>query len=177
MVSCAMPFAPVVTRSPASTGVPRAGVERWPLALVRLTSPVTKVNSPLAALAHRGVAASAASSMRFTELRAGAFMACLRLDHFAADRRRDLVAVEVVDVDVGAVVRVRVREAQRALVAELPAEAEGEFSVDVLAVGDDRGARELVLVLAVDHAQPVEDLQLRRDRVLQVAAQAAEVLA
>src|SRR5258708_21233 len=178
IVSWAMPWAPVAMRSPGSTGVPFAGVTRWPFALVSETSPVTNVNSPLAAPASIGTAASAAASSRFTELRTGLVMGRLSgLEHVAADRGRDLAAVEVVDVDVGAVVRIRVLQVQRALVAELPVHAERGFGVHVLALLHQVGARERIAVAGVDHGEPGEGCRLRRHGVLEVAAHAREVLA
>src|SRR5258706_13709855 len=113
MVSCAMPLAPVAMRSPASTGVPRAGVERWPFAFVSVTSPTTKVNSPAAARTVHGTATSVAKRMRIAMVRPSVVMALSRLVHLAADHGRDLGAVEVVDVDVRGVLRIRDLQAHR----------------------------------------------------------------
>src|SRR5258708_2370770 len=132
MVSCAMPLAPVMMRSPASTGVPRVGVERWPFALVSVTSPTTNVNSPAAARTVHGAATSAARRMRIAIVRPLVVMALSRLVHLATDHGGDLGAVEVVDVDVRGVLRIGDLEAQRALVTELPCKAEARLRVPVV---------------------------------------------
>src|SRR5260221_1379441 len=96
---------------------------------------------------------------------AGAFLV-----HVAADDRGNLVAIEVVDGDVRVVPRVPELQAQRALFTELPGGAHTRFAIPVVPVRNLGGAREGVLVLAIDRTQPIEDLQLWRDRVLYVAA-------
>src|SRR4051794_38218580 len=121
MVSWAMPLLPVTMRSPGSTAVPRAGVERCPPALVSVTSPVTKVNSPLAlqAACDASAARQAAQSCFSRGAARRVMVRLLDSEHFATDRGRDLVAVVVVDVDVGAVLGEHVLQAQRAALAEL----------------------------------------------------------
>src|SRR5881394_576629 len=94
--------------------------------------------------------------------------AFLRALQVATDRRGDLVAVEVVDVDVRLVSREHGLQAQRAGFAELPGDAERRFTVDVAAAHILGAARAQVLVAPVDAAQATEGLQLRVDRVLEV---------
>jgi len=118
-----MPLAPVVTRSPASTGVPRAGVERCPLAFCRLTSPVTNVNSPLAAPASTGGRERGGEQSVHSGADGSVHGVALRARSCRSDRGADLAAFEVVDVDVGAVVRIGVLQPQGALLAELPGDA------------------------------------------------------
>jgi hypothetical protein len=91
--------------------------------LVSVTAPVTKVNSPAAA-PPRGQAQRRGQGRALQGRSSDRFMGALRFSHVATDRRRDLVAVEVVDVDVGAVVGEDVEQPQRALLAEVPREPE-----------------------------------------------------
>src|SRR5438270_10486942 len=177
MLSCTMPVAPVEMRSPRSTAVPRTGVTRWPFAFVTLTSPTTKVNSPLAACT-RGAAAIAARKTMRLKWRSRRIMASLssRSD-IAAHRGCRLVAVEFVRLHVGVVAAVLVLQAQGAGLAELPRKAGAGLGVVVVASLHVGGAREVVLVAAIDDAEGREKHELRVHRVLQVAARAKQVLA
>src|SRR5207244_3229848 len=141
-------------------------------------SPTTKVNSPLAACTTGAAAIAARKTMRLMAERSRRIMASLssRSD-IAAHRGCRLVAVELVCLHVGVVAAVLVLQAQGAGLAELPREAGAGLGVVILSTLHIGGAREVVLVAAIDEAEGREEHELRVHRVLQVAAGAEQVLA